>query len=158
MCTGIVFVLPLGMKNLLWIMLAMLPAACAAPSHNVSGSADSQSLATPVCGPAQCSDAPACIETPVVVAGSQSAATTQPVVHMYAPATADALTFDPQAIMGTARVDLSRQDRRPSAFNSYEENTITTYDIYTDNRDSNDPDNVQVQRRTLIDQSGVQYR
>jgi hypothetical protein len=58
----------------------------------------------------------------------------QPVV--YSEADASALAFDPPVLAGTARLDLSRDGREPTAFDGFDQGSTTyyylrTYDLYS---------------------------
>jgi hypothetical protein len=123
---GIGFVLVPVVKHLTWIVLAMLPAACAAPGQNA----------------------------PI----NSSASSTLTQTHVYAPASAGALAFDPPVLEGQERIDLSREDRRPSAFVSYDD-TITTFSYTrTDDQQVIMNDNDRYDRRALSEKYGTSYR
>ena len=78
--------------------------------------------------------------------------------HVYAPAPAGALAFDPPVLEGQERMDLSREDRRPSAFVSYDD-TITTFSYTrTDDQQVILNDNDRYDRRALSEKYGTSYR
>jgi hypothetical protein len=69
-----------------------------------------------------------CASQPATVAPVQQA-------HVYSPAVASALVFDPPVIEGTPQLDLSREGRGPAAFEGFYDGTtsfysINTYDLY----------------------------
>jgi hypothetical protein len=45
----------------------------------------------------------------------------------YKPSGAGALCFDPPVLAGTPRMDLSRDDRQPGAFEGYQDSSTTLY-------------------------------
>jgi hypothetical protein len=54
------------------------------------------------------------------------------VARVYSAETASALAFDPPVLAGTPRLDLSREDRGPSAFVGFEDSSTTYYTLSTD--------------------------
>src|SRR5580692_779368 len=90
--------------------------------------------------------------------------------HAYAPANGPALAFDPPALVGMPRLDLSRDDRQASAFGGFDDATTTYYFLRSDNwysdfsggaggngsRFGGNPDIYQ--RRAVSETYGVSYR
>jgi hypothetical protein len=94
----------------------------------------------------------------VLLAGgcaTQQAATQAPVA---AERPAAALAFDPPILIGQPRLDLSREEREPSAFVGYDGVTTSSFDIYTDNRQSTEPGNSWYNRESVTEKVGVSTR
>ena len=90
-----------------------------------------------------------------------------PEAARYEEMTASALVFDPPVTWGEPPLELSRDERAPSAFVSFEGPIITYFWIHTDDWQGSDwgggwgrfggsGDNFQ--RRALMDKVGVSYR
>src|SRR5580704_3830721 len=73
----------------------------------------------------------------------------------YSPSPAAALAFDPPALAGSPRLDLSREDRGPAAFAGFEDETTTFYYLRVDDWLSDDlhgsslPSRDNYQRRSV---------
>ena len=91
----------------------------------------------------------------------------------YEAVSASALVFDAPVANGELPVELCREDRAPSAFVSFEEPSITTYWIHTDDwqqshwggdwgsgwgGDWGSGAHDSFERRAIIDKTGVTYR
>ena len=83
----------------------------------------------------------------------------------YDEATSAALVFDPPVTANDPPLELSREDRMPSAFVSFDGPTTTFFWIHTDdlqdsdwNRDFSGGSNDRYQRRAIIDKVGESYR
>jgi hypothetical protein len=77
---------------------------------------------------------------------------------MAAQRTATALAFDPPILSGQPRLDLSRETREPSAFVGYDSVTTSSFDVYTDNRQSNEPGESGYDRDSVTEKVGVSTR
>jgi hypothetical protein len=75
----------------------------------------------------------------------------------YTSAPASALVFNFPQSSHQPSLDLSREDRQPSAFIGYETGVATSFYLKTDDRQS-DSWGDQVERRTLSAKTGVTYR
>jgi hypothetical protein len=75
----------------------------------------------------------------------------------YTSAPASALVFNFPQSSNQPSLDLSREDRQPSAFVGYETGVATSFYLRTDDRQS-DTWGDQVERRTLSAKTGVTYR
>ncbi len=101
-------------------------------------------------------------------AAKPSSGTSLPLVQdpiRYDDATSSALVFDPPVTVGELPIDLSRDERAPSAFVSFEGPSTTLYWIHTDDLQESDwggdgPGGMRdrFRRRAVIDKSGVTYR
>lgn len=86
--------------------------------------------------------------------------------NRYDEATSAALVFDPPVVAGDPPLELSRDQRQPSAFVSFEGPTTTYFWIHTDDQQDSDwnPNGFgggnrdRYQRRAIIDKTGVSYR
>jgi hypothetical protein len=90
----------------------------------------------------------------------------------YEESTASALVFDPPVAYGEPPLELSREDRLPSAFVAYEEPTVTYFWIHTDDWQGSDWGTGGCggrfggigglgdcyQRRAVMDKVGISYR
>lgn len=90
----------------------------------------------------------------------------------YEATTASALVFDPPVVSGEPPIELSREDRAASAFVSFEEPSVTTYWIHTDDWQRShwagdwgaggggwgEGSHDSYERRAIIDKTGVTYR
>jgi hypothetical protein len=90
----------------------------------------------------------------------------------YEESTASALVFDPPVAYGEPPLELSREDRLPSAFVAFEEPTITYFWIHTDDWQGSDWGTGGCggrfggigglgdcyQRRAVMDKVGISYR
>ncbi len=91
--------------------------------------------------------------------GKHSASTepAQPLPPVYAERTATVLAFDPPTAPFDASAALSRDARQPAAVVGYDEVTVTSFYLRTDDRLSDDfGDNYD--RRAFSVRSGVSYR
>lgn len=102
-----------------------------------------------------------CAAKPTSIA---SAPATQPSIR-YEDATSSALAFDPPVTAGELPIDLSRDERAPSAFVSFDGPSTTLYWIHTDDLqesewggDAQGSMQDRFRRRAVIDKSGVTYR
>jgi hypothetical protein len=102
-----------------------------------------------------------CAAKPATVA---SAPATQESIR-YEDATSSALVFDPPVTAGELPIDLSRDERAPSAFVSFDGPSTTLYWIHTDDLqesewggDGQGGMQDRFRRRAVIDKSGVTYR
>jgi hypothetical protein len=107
-----------------------------------------------------CTAKPAVVPPPVVVPGGEQ----------YEPLTAAALVFDPPVVAGEEPLELTREERRPSAFVGFDGPITTYYWIHTDDlQDSSwgsgggangigSSIGDRFQRRAFIDTAGVRYR
>ena len=75
-------------------------------------------------------------------------------------AVAAALVFDPPVRAGEPLLDLSRSNREPSAFVSYEDLQVTSYYLHIDDRQnfSGNGDFGRFERRAITQTIGVSYR
>ena len=73
-------------------------------------------------------------------------------------AVAAALVFDPALIIGEPPVMLAREDRQPGAFVGYQEQTVTSFYIRIDDRQTGNRHNDRYERRAIIEQVGATYR
>jgi len=81
--------------------------------------------------------------------------------RIYEDAVAAALVYDPPAILDQPRVEISRENRRQSAYAGIEEVTVTSYFLYQDDRQLNYGDNRhhdRFERQAITTKSGVTYR
>jgi hypothetical protein len=98
-------------------------------------------------------------------ASEQAPVSSTPPVHReYASAPAAALAFDPPVLAGTPRVDLSRDDRGPAAFDGFADTSTTVYslsvdDWYSDNnRGANQPTRDAYSRHSVSETLEVSHR
>ena len=103
------------------------------------------------------------------VTRSRAHFTQVPEPRHYEESTASALVFDPPVAYGEPALELSREDRIPSAFVAFDEPIITYYWIHTDDWQGSDWGSGACggrygligdcfQRRAVIDKVGVSYR
>ena len=86
--------------------------------------------------------------------------------NRYDEATSAALVFDPPVAAGDPPLELSREERQPSAFVSFEGPTTSYFWIHTDDLQDSDwggsgwGSGIQdrYQRRAVIEKTGVTYR
>jgi hypothetical protein len=71
---------------------------------------------------------------------------------------ASTLVFDPPLLIGEPPVALAREDRQAGAFVGYQEQTITSFYIRIDDRQTGDHDRDRYERRAIIEQVGATYR
>jgi hypothetical protein len=82
----------------------------------------------------------------------------------YAPAPAAALCFDPPALAGKPRLDLSRDERRNSAFIGFTDTTTTVYSVNVDdwyadtNASQSNPVRDQFARHSVSETLAVTHR
>ncbi len=81
----------------------------------------------------------------------------------YSPSPAAVLAFDPPALAGSPRLDLSREDRGPAAFAGFEDESTTFFylrvdDWFSDNlHGSSLPSRDQYQRRSVSETYGTSH-
>src|ERR1700684_3852544 len=97
-----------------------------------------------------------CASQPANVAPRQQA-------RIYSPAVATALAFDPPVIAGSPRLDLSRDDRGPGAFQGFYDGTTTyysigTYDLYPGCASGFGGAGGYYQRQAVSQTYGISYR
>jgi hypothetical protein len=73
-------------------------------------------------------------------------------------AVAASLVFDPPLTIGEPPVVLAREDRQAGAFVGYQEQTVTSFWIQIDDRQTGDPRCDRYERRAIIVQTGATYR
>jgi hypothetical protein len=74
----------------------------------------------------------------IVLTGCAHQQPAMPAGNIPPPSSAAALAFDPPLAMYDAPIDLSRADRGEAAFAGYEDESISYYGIYSDNRQASD--------------------
>jgi starvation-inducible outer membrane lipoprotein len=89
----------------------------------------------------------------------------QPQAHLYSPANATALTFDPPVIAGSPQLDLSRDGRGEAAFSGFYDGTTTYYSISTYDLDPGCAGGFgggwasgYYQRQAITQTNGISYR
>ena len=80
-----------------------------------------------------------------------------PITTSYASVPAGSLVFDPPVIVGQPPLQLSRDDRAPSAFAGYDSTTATYFYVRTDDRQTSDRSD-RYERRSITEKTGVSYR
>ena len=75
----------------------------------------------------------------------------------YDDVSAASLVFTPPVALGSEPLELARDDRTPRAFVGYDEVTTSYFNIWTDDRQTNDGSDRYV-RRSRIEKVGVSYR
>ena len=89
--------------------------------------------------------------------------------NRYDDATSAALVFDPPVAAGDPKLELSRDEREPSAFVSFDGPSTTYYWIHTDDLQASEwggsgarwgggLSSDRYERRAIIDKTGVTYR
>ncbi|MDP9172895.1 MAG: hypothetical protein M3O30_03405 [Planctomycetota bacterium] len=76
----------------------------------------------------------------------------------YISAPGAALAFDPPVLAGTARIDLSRDNRDTAAFAGYEDSKTTVYYLSSENRQGNFDSDEGYQRRAISETFGTTTR
>ena len=107
-----------------------------------------------------------CASKPVAVTATTTALDSNR--HDYDDATSAALVFDPPVTAGDPPLELSREERQPSAFVSFDGPTATYFWIHTDDvldsvwngngYGSGGGNQDWYQRRAVMDKIGVTYR
>src|SRR4051794_20587087 len=94
--------------------------------------------------------------------GLDAADAAMPASASIAQATTDeaaaALVFDTPLTIGEPPTALAREDRQPGAFVGYQEQTITSFWIQIDVRQTGSPNCDRYERRAFIVQTGTTYR
>lgn len=75
----------------------------------------------------------------------------------YDDISASSLVFTPPVAMGEEPLELARDDRTPRAFVGYDEVSTSYFQIWTEDRQTNDGTDRYV-RRATIEKVGVSYR
>ncbi len=95
------------------------------------------------------------IITALLLGGCASQQAATPVA---APRAATALAFDPPILRGQQRMDLSREDRQPSAFVGYDSVTTSSFETATCNVQGTDGGSSGYVRESVTDKSGSTTR
>jgi hypothetical protein len=97
---------------------------------------------------------------------AQPQAATQPLPQerVYEDAVAAALVYDPPAVVDQPRVEISRENRRQSAYAGIEEVTVTSYYLWQDDRqlmyggNGSNRHQDRFERQAITTKTGVSYR
>jgi hypothetical protein len=94
----------------------------------------------------------------LVLVGCASQNASPPLAQrQYADRPGAALAFDPPVLQGRAAAELPRDLLEPGAFVSYDDTSITYFNIRTDDRLGEGSD-VWLYRRAVIERTGVSFR